>query len=221
MKKVCSLLLALALMLTMLAGCQKEPVTTDDKALALSVLENYMDAVVEFDFKKAASYTNDSEAAMAEIPYENLDDAVAKTVASMPENLLIYEESITDFAEAVFTVMQDNTEYKILSFEEDGENYVGTVEYTNVNTEEFDIETMMTKLMADIDYNELAAQLLADGTITEDMTEEEIQNILFPALFMVMTDTVKETEVATITTEEEISVIKVDGKWVISQESAQ
>ncbi len=220
MKKICSLLLALTLVLTMLAGCQEAPVANEKDSAQVAV-SNYMDALAEFDFKTASFYTGDPEAAMANFPYENIDDAVEKTVATMPENILKYEDSITDFTEVVFDVMKENTDYEIKNISEDGENYVATVEFTTVDTEKFDIETMMNDLMANIDVNELTTQLLSDGTITEDMSEEEIYDILFPALFIVMSDTVKESDVATVTTEETITVVKANGKWVVDMESVQ
>ncbi len=214
MKKVLSVLLALIMTVTMLAGCQSQP-AQNNQELATKTIERYMDALLEFDFKTAAGYSSHPEKILESAPYSNKEDAVLKMLAAMPENVQKYESSITNFAEAVFGLMQDNMAYKITDVEKVGSSYVATLELTSADTEKFDIAELMTTMMAEIDLNNLLTELIEDGTVSENMSQEEIYDVLFPVLFDSMSDAVKELPAETTTKEQTFTVIEVDGEWLI------
>ncbi len=213
MKKMLSLLLALAMVLTVMAGCQKQPQPVKDKSeLAKEAVENYMEALMLFDFKEASTYTTNPEKMMESAPYDDLDDATNSILEAVPQDFAAYEDSILTYADAMFRTMQEAMSYEIIGIEEDGDDYVATIELTTINTNGADV---MTQMMEDVNIEELLLQLLEDGTINENMTEQELMDILIPAMFEKMADVVKNVPLETTTTEETISIIEVDGKWLI------
>ncbi len=214
MKKVLSIVLALAMAVTLLAGCQNQA-TQNNQELATKTIESYMDALVEFDFEKASNYSNYPEKILESAPYTNKEDAVQKMLTALPENVQKYESSITNFAEAVFNLMQDNMTYQITDIQKVGNSYVASLEITSVDTEKFDIAELMTNMMAEIDINSLLNEQLETGAINENMSQEEIYDVLFPVLFESMTDAVKNLPAETTAKEQTFTVIQVDGKWLI------
>ena len=216
MKKCLSVLLALVMVLTMLAGCQGKSKPKDPETLARETVENYMDALMVFNFEKASTYTSDPDKMMEDAPYNNLEDATAAIMDAVPEEFATYEESITKFADAMFDVMKDKMDYEITAVTKDGDDYLVSVTLTTVDS---DGANFMTDMMSDIDIEEMLMQMLEDGIINENMSEQQLMDILVPAIFDTMTEAVQNASVSTTTIEENFRIIKVDGKWVIDTSS--
>ena len=220
MKKILSVLLAMMMVLTMLVGCQTQPVQNDDEQ-ARQVVENYLEALTSFKFKEAASYTNDPDALMADAPYESTQDAMDKIIETLPEEFQAYKTDVIAFGEALFENLQEKMSYQILNVEKDGETYLASIEITSIDFDNFDSTTLMNNMMQNINVEELLTELLENGSITETMSEEEMMDVLFPALFQKMAEAAIELPVETTTEKEEFSVIQMDGTWVLDVSSLQ
>lgn len=213
MKKICSVFLALLMVLTMLAGCDSQPAKTDQD-LAKEAVENYLDALMKFDFKKASEYTTNPEKMMENSPYGSTDEAIRQIMNEMPAEFQAYESDIREFATALFDTVENSMSYEITNIKQDGDKY--TAEVTMVNTaDDLNLDSVITDMMEEADLQGLLVQYMEDGIISVDMSEQELYDILFPAVFDKMTDSVKNLTVETTTAEESFDVISVDGKWVV------
>lgn len=220
MKKMLSVLLALVMVLTMMAGCQNRSATTgDERAQAQETVKNYLDALMVLDFKKASSFTSDPDKMMEKAPYDNLDGAADAILNAVPQDFQVYKDSIVDFTEAMFETMTKNMNYEIVSIEKDGENYQAVIELTIVDTESVKVDEIMTDMMEDINIEELLMQLLEDGIITENMSEQEMMDILFPAMFEKMTESIRKIDMETTTSNETMTILNSDGTWLVDASS--
>lgn len=214
MKKICSVLLALLLVLTTLSGCSSLG-EKDAKSQAGEIIENYLTALMQFDFKTASKLTVNPEKMMKNAPYESMDAGVTQIVNAMPEQFRAYESDIREFATALFDVMLNNMSYTITNLEQVDDKFVATVQMTTVHSENFDMQTILTDMMSTTDLQGLLTQYMENGTITEEMSEQELYDIIFPAMFDKMTETIKDIPVETTTDEETFDIVLVDGNWLI------
>ena len=195
----------------------------DNKALAEEAVKGFMDGFRELDIEAMSGYCLDGEAFKESLGFESVEDAITEGIVQSGAN----EEMVNlmaPYVESVVDVMKHRVNYEILSIEEDGEDYIATVAYTVP-----DYETAMATLQANYGEEEsqalgeeIAMELLENGTITQDSTQEEIAAALIDSM---MDRLLSELETIIIETEPvedevEISVIEKDGKWYVDEETA-
>ena len=213
MKKMLSVLLALVMVLTMMAGCQKGSAPfADDSTLARKAAENYLDALMLFDYKEASNFTSDPDKMLENALYEDLEEATNKIMSAVPQEFGAYEGSIKTFADAMFDVMKNEMDYEITNVKKDGDGYLVSVKLTTVDYEGEDI---LADMMESVNAEELLMQLLEDGIINENMSEQQLMDAMIPAMFEKMADAVKDVPIATTTLEEDIHLIKVKDQWLV------
>ena len=230
MKKLSALLLALCLLLTGLCGCKKaeEPtpsnpndnpskIVIDEKAdekAATQVAEDFFDAALSLEIKDASKYTDDPDAFMEKAPFESASDLFDTLSETIPAELAPFADNLTPVMEEIMEIFLDEVSYEILSTEKDGDDYLVTVEATIPVTDDINFEDYLDET----EFQNMAMELLANGTISEDMTQDQLMEALIPAIMDKIIDIIRDIDIPTKTEETTITVVKVDDEWLVSSE---
>ena len=164
MKKILSLLLTLAMVLTLLAGCQRgidnNQIKTEDPKIAVeAVLNKYMNCVTEFNFAEASTYTTNPDI-LDKAPFKTQDEAVSKMLSQLPDKYQPGEEgkespvyaSATVFFKTLFDKMKEYKNSKVIDIQKKDENtYVATLEITMVDAASFDLTEFINNTLNDIE----------------------------------------------------------------------
>ncbi len=233
MKKMLRIILCAVLTLTLVfsfvacsddAETQKTPeeVTeeVDHKADAKKAVKGFMDAYCEMDIAKMSEYCLDGEAFVNDIGYETAEEIV---LAGMRESEVDEEmiQYMNPFAEGIIDIMKDCVEYKIVEVKEDGDDYVATVEYSTPDFQQAlaSLETIMSSEETAALGEEIALELVENGTITQNSTEEEIMEALMnEVIARILPEIAIEVEAADIVENTvDIKVVEKNGKWYVDQ----
>ena len=196
---------------------------TDTQAEAKKTVENFMNAYCELDIEKMSGYCVDSAAFVDSIGYKNVEDIV---IAGMKANgtddrLAGY---MTPFAKGIIDIIKDRTEYKVVKIKEDGDGYIATVEYSMPNSKlaMSTFENIMDSDDVEELGEEIAVELVENGTITSDSTEEEIiEALMAEVINRLLPEIAEEIEVVErITNTIDIKVVEKDGKWYVDESIA-
>lgn len=224
MKKITSLLLAILCTLS-LSACQKpEEIDKDSKkdaeAEVTKVVESYMDAICEMDYAQLNDFIveeNDE--------YDGLD-AKEEMLEGMfggeiPAELVAYEDDFDDICNNLIDVICEKMTYEIISVEEDGDNYVVTVEMTSMDWDELIAVMNDEEAMSEMGY-ELGVELAESGKINESMSEEELMKVILEETLILMEEIIEDfvSGSESITYEMEIVVEDHDGEWLINEEDS-
>lgn len=234
MKKLMALLLALVLSFSLVACGKntekddtKEETKATDKAEkdieeATAVVEDFMDALMDLDAKKAAKYIDDEDAIPEEFSQysDALDDVLEGMMSGLPAEVEAYRDDIESrmkgFMDKVVAKAKDVMDYEITDVEKDGDNYVFTVSLTAADDAsdpfaDLDIETFLA---------EKATEWYEDGTITDSSTEEDLFELMIPAMFDYMEEALDDVELETTTNSTELVVVPDGNDWIISADES-
>lgn len=227
MKKLLALLLVVVLAFSVVACGTKDAGTTekpgekpavekeDDSKEAEKVAEEFFDAFVELDFDKAEKYVDDK--AVVEEAAKELDfDAMMDT---LPDEFSPYKSYFEEMFDAILDAVLKDFDYEIKGVEEDGDKYIVEVELTAPVTT--DLEGYFEDAMSEDSMGALAMELYTNGTITEDMSEDEIYDAVFAAMVDYVKDQVKNVDVSTETETVKVTVYEKDGEWLIEADSLE
>ena len=236
MKKLLALLMALCLGLTMFTACgnkeEGEDTKKEEKAEkeekeesaedeAKKVVESFMDAFVEFDMKEAAKYVDD-DSFIDELGAESKDDMIDVVMDMMGEEVGEYADMFEPLAELIVDKFIDSMSYEITDTEEsDDDEFTFTVELTSADFESVDFEEIFGSVLDQEASEELAMELIENGTITEDMTEEEMLAVVFEEVIKIAEDTIEDLDIETTKEEQEIVVVKDDDEWIIDAKASE
>lgn len=181
-----------------------------DAEAATETVENFMNAACELNAEEAYEYTDSDE----EPPYKDADDAVDQFVAEFSEGApadgVVYFETLGDM---MVDAMLDSMDYEITSCEKDGDEYVITVDWDCIDTVSIEDNMIVDESVGE----EIAMELYENGDITEDMTEDEMVEVLMPAtveyMIEVLEDAIADADIKTET--KEFVVYEDGGDWII------
>ena len=221
MKKLLALLLSLMLMLSLTACGNKDKdadattvateeadvendVVEEEKEPGQDVVEAFLGAIAEFNLAEALSYTDGADVAL---PFDDIDGIKDIMIEAMGEEVSDeLKDSAINFIEVILLAYSNSIEYEIEGYEEDGDQLVYTVNATYADIESIDYDAIGEDYMT---------ELMENGTITEDMSEEEMYIALFDAMAELFADTISTTDTKT----EILTLVlnEADGKYIISQ----
>ena len=215
MKKILSILMV-AVMVLSLAACG-----TKDREEAEKTLNEFMKAFSELDTKAMKDYLDDEEAV------SNFEDAIEAEVANMMGELPAmfdgyeedFEEIVIDFVERYVA----EASYEIKEVEEDKDEYTFTIEFTLPDPSSVDFEEEFLKYISEEEIKQLVQNEVSAGNLTEYSTEKEVYKVIMPKLISVIKEAFEGLEIEdmeTEETEEEIVVVKTDGKWLIDAKAS-
>ena len=227
MKKLLSLILALACAAS-LTACggdksddkKEEPSTKtevkkelDGEDAARDTAENFFDAFCDFEFEKAEKYYD------GEIP-SDLKNAFSleldKVMSDIPPELSPYKSEFEDLFNTMIEKSKQSFSYKITNVEGDGDEYIVSVDLTTPNVADVDFDAMLSGTMEE-ELMALVMEYAESGKITETMSEEEMMDILMPEMMKILKSVVNDIEFETTTESGEITVAKVNGKWLVTE----
>ena len=193
----------------------------DGEEEAEKVVESFMDGFCEFDIKEMSKYCVDGDAFTENIGYEDFkQELIDRMSKEFSPELAVQLEPLF---EGMVDIVSKTIEYKITDIEKDGDDYVVTVEYSSIDFEElsnYSNEAFSGENSTKMG-EELAQELIDNGTITESSTQEEVVE----ALIAGMTDKVLNDLEGAIDDFEkvektvEITVVEDDGEWLIDEDS--
>lgn len=176
------------------------------------VVKEFMDAAMELDFKKASKYVVDGSD--KELPFESKDDYIDEMVKTMPFPAE-YEKDVRKFAEKVFDASIDCESYDIADSEKKDGEFVYTI---TLKTKDEDDLNEKTEKKTTTALSELVEELKESGEVTEEMSQEEIIEIIAPKTIELLEDVYLEAieDADEAEYEFELTVSNVDGEWLIS-----
>lgn len=190
-----------------------------DKVQAKTVADNYLRELCSFHFKKASLYTTDPTVSMKNVPYDSPDDAVSKMTRNMPAEFRKYDKEVNDYIKAFFRAMNKKTKYRILDVQPKENGFMVIAEVTTVDPGSANISKIMADMMSSADVDTMAEEMLLDGTLNEQMTAEEMTDIMIPALIQKMIRSIDDLNFQTITVTREFLVVKVGNDWLLDSSS--
>lgn len=221
MKKLLSIVLALVLVLSV-ASCSLFGGEKDSAASAEKTVESFMDALVDFDFKKLKNYIDDEDALPDEIADFDLEANLEKIIDDMPAELDDYSDDLRSIFNDLIDKIKKEISYEIKETTKDEDSYIVTVEVTLPDMDSVNFENLLTDSMDESSLMNILNEMIESGKITENTTEQEMFDLLMPEVFKIMEDAIKDIEFETTTDEKEFVVVKSeDDKWVIDVEESE
>ena len=221
MKKLLSIVLALVLVLSV-ASCSLFGGEKDSAASAEKTVESFMDALVDFDFKKLKNYVDDEDALPDEITNFDLEANLEKIIDDMPAELDDYSDDLRSIFNDLIDKIKKEISYEIKETTKDEDSYIVTVEVTLPDMDSVNFENLLTDSMDESSLMNILNEMIESGKITENTTEQEMFDLLMPEVFKIMEDAIKDIEFETTTDEKEFVVVKSeDDKWVIDVEESE
>ena len=214
MKKTLKVLLCAALVLSMVfsfAGCaDDEPIVTppveesnNSEDSAKTAVETVMNDVLEYDV--------DAIEEKLAIDCTSKEELMAKAGEEIGEAAELYGPII----EKMFDKYVDSFEYEIVEFGKDDGVYTAEVEFTCLDMES--VSEGLAATEGDAIGEELMMEMLADGRITMDMSEEEMMAVVMeeiaPVIEEMVDEAVKGADTKTLYLD--FVVVEEDGEWVI------
>ncbi len=196
MKKLFALLLVVVCALSMVS-CD------DGEALATETMDGFMNALVTFDADAMASYLDDPQAVPEAI--KNLDIDVL--MSTIPEEQQVYKDYYAKIVDATIKKMSSITGYEIKDVASDEDGFVYTIAVNEVQ----DTNVIDTAFSEDA-MNDVITTLVEKGEITETTTEEELMDMIFDELVVMIND----LELKTSAVDKAFYVYEKDGKWVVN-----
>ena len=193
----------------------------DPKDAAEDAVKGFMDAFSEFDFTEMEKYIDgELPAEFAEFDFSTIKE---ETINSLPEELDAYKDDFGKMFDTAIDKMLATISYDITNVEEDGDNYVISVDVTMADFNALE-ESLNNALSADLTekFIEIGEEAIANGDLSEDSTEQEVMDYLMPKAIDMIGDVLDE-EIKSLerTTEEgEFVVTEVDGEWLIDIEES-
>ena len=188
---------------------------------AKKVVENFMDDFCKLDVEGMSEHCADGDAFIDEIGYDNFKEELIDRMKKETSSELATQ--LEPLFEGMIEIVSDTVEYKIRSTKKVDDKYIVTVKYTSIDFEQ--MATYSSEAFSDENSQqmakELADELVANGTITENSTQEEIVAALISGMTDMVLDELK-TEINSFDKVDktvEITVVEKDGKWLIDEES--
>ncbi len=222
-------MLTLALVLSF-AACNNDAKESEVKeepkndVVAEETAKDFMDALNEFDVDKMADCCADPDAFKDMLGFDDVKDAVFEGMAEAGVDGEM-AEMMAPFADGVIDIMKNRIDYEVVSVKEDGDDYIVTVEYS---VPDFGVagETLNTAFSEEESAalgEEIAQELVENGTITQTSTQEEIMdaliNSMIDKLLPIMEEAIENAEI--VTEKAEIKVVEKDGKWFVDEGSVE
>lgn len=186
-----------------------------DKVQAKTVTDNYLRELCSFNFKQASLYTTDPTVLMKNAPYDSPDDAVSKMTQNMPAEFRKYDKEVNDYVTAFFHAMKRRTKYRILDVQPKENGFMVIAEVTTVDPGSANISKIMADMMSSADVDTMAEELFLNGTLNEQMTAEEMTDIMIPAMIQKMIRSIDDLNFQTVTVTREFIVMKVGNDWLL------
>ncbi|MBE6680998.1 MAG: hypothetical protein E7600_01760 [Ruminococcaceae bacterium] len=198
---------------------EKSPEEAAEEALV-----NCLDCLVACDFEGMVEYTTDPG------EYENsgitcADDLADSIIEGLDMETWFAETlgeanavTVVDATRALYIDLIEDMDYEIIEcLSADEEEAVFEVELYTPDFDNIDIMTMM----GEDDGAALAMQALEEGVITEDMTEDEMIDALIPYMTEYMVKVIESAayDVELLTETAEITVVNVDGEWLVDTDT--
>lgn len=214
MKKTLKALLCAVLVLSMVfsfAGCaDDEPIVTppveessSSEDSAKTAVETVMNDVLEYDV--------DAIEEKLDIACSSKEELMAKAGEEIGEAAELYGPII----EKMFDEYVESFEYEIVEFGKDDGVYTAEVEFTCLDMES--VSDGLAATESDAIGEELMMEMLSDGRITMDMSEEEMMAVVMeeiaPIIEEMVDEAVKDADTKTLYLD--FVVVEEDGKWVI------
>lgn len=182
---------------------------------AEAVAEAFMDAYIDFDSATLVKLVNDADELPEIFQQDILDQLVEEASAELPG----YEEDFKEVFEVMFNSIKKELSYEIIDVEEDEDKFTFTV---STSTPDFD-NISFDDYFSDEAMSNLLSEMLANGEITEDMSEEELMDTVMTAYFDMAKEVFTEIDFGTAIVETECKVVVVkDGKkWVVDAANSE
>lgn len=226
MKKILKVLICAVLAMTMVLSFT----ACDDKGAELSreTVEAFMEAYTDLDMEKAAQYCSDDiaeelEDMLTDNPLFNIEKTMTDAIGgTLPDDMMA---DIVKLCDDLIEEVKGKFSYTIDDPEEKDGEYIYPVSVTVPDMDAVNMDEIMES--AQEDYAEkgmaIVMELYENGEITDDMSEEKIQEVVIEKvgeiLVEMMGDMFDEAMSKVETAEEEIdiTVSKVDDKWIITK----
>lgn len=229
-KKLLCILLA-GMLLFALAACGDGESASKSKGTTAKSAEDEVREVVDGFFENVFTLNMDeaskflASGSEQDLPFKSRDDLMNKAFEAMEEGagemaeaLEPYRDDLKDLFNHVIDGMVDKMTYEIEDCKADGDKATAKVKTTIVTGNPFESLNFDD---IDFDFESYLADLAAGGKISESSSMEEMMGAIMPKILEVLTDTIdtRLEDIETETEEEEIELVKEDGKWYITDES--
>lgn len=218
MKRFLSLALALMLVFSLVA-CSSDEETTgkkgkNDKDAVEETVTSFMDAYVNLEFDSLKDYVVDENSIPSEFADLNIDAAFNTMMAEMPAEMAPYSDDFKGFFDNIIGKMKEDLTYEIKEIEklEDEDGYNVTVSVTIPEVDDFDFDS----ILGEDELSTVLSDLLSSGKINENMTEQEMMDVMVDAILNYANNAISNVEFETSTDDMELAVVKADnGEWLI------
>ena len=210
MKKFLSAILIITLLFSV-SGC------TGSISKAEKTVTSFMDSYCQFNLKDAFEHIENKDS--YKLPFQDLEGAILSVKESMTAEMTEEEASdyVDSFIAPIFRKFVEKLSYKISDSKKEDDKFIFNIELASINSQnlsgsEYNPEELLL---------ELTTELYENGTITEDMTEEEMSQAMFKPMMQKMTEYILETIENSGTETKTIKLVlkKESGKYLITEES--
>ncbi len=193
----------------------EEPVKVDEKAEATEAAEDFMDALVDFDYDELQGLVTDPDAIPEEISYLDVDVLMEEIGAE--EAFAGYEDDFKKIFQTMIDNMKAECTYELEEVKEDGDNYIASGVIIMPNFDSFDFDSYFEEALSEDKMMEVMMEMYENGEITDDMSEEEMLDAIFPVIIDYCEEVINDIDFSKEVKEEEfkIDVIKSGDKWLV------
>ena len=198
--------------------------TASPEESALSVAENFMSAYAKLDFVSASQYVDDPSVFENPLLAMVSDPTVLMETILDASGLIAEEFPYSSYFAPTFTAVVDklkaNVSFdKIASDLVDG-NYEVSYKLTSPDTASFDDAfALLGNAFTEDAFAEKAIELVESGVLSVNATEDEATEMVCKAIADDFANIVSSVELQFATTEVELLVKNIDGKWLVSSET--
>lgn len=191
-------------------------VSNTDKAE--DTVDKFFSSLLALEFDDCKKYIDDFDALDIDFDeFSSISDYKETVMKELPDELADYEDDFGSLFDNLIDEILDTMDYEILSSEEDGDNVAVEVKIT-VPEDTDNIEDKISENL-ESSLNDIIEEMLNDGTITEDMSEDDLMKAIVPKVIDVMNDSISANIKNLKTTTQTIDVVVYEndnGEWIIN-----
>ena len=210
MKKITAIIVAVLCLITLAGSSGAE----ENKAIKTA--ENFMDALISLDAESAAKYIDDG-GELVETIGQLSGEAIMESIP--PEIMGDYADEYKAVVDEFITKVKEKQSYEITGAEQDGEGYIVSVKFSDVDFAG-DFATIFDNTFNDDILSRLVMKLYEMGEINENSSETEIAEAMAPALVEMLREAYNKIELETSEKAVVLHIAEIDGEWKICAEKS-